>query len=87
MDYKKSDLIFRICFAVGVFIFIFAEFSQKNWILLISIAILLGGFIQSLVFCRCPSCKKYLEVGLHRKIPKHCPNCGEKLLDDESFLA
>lgn len=64
--------------AVALVVF-FGQFAQgMKWVLLVvAIALLIGGSVIGATFCRCPHCGNILPVKW--KLPHICPNCDGEL--------
>ncbi|MBE6975597.1 MAG: hypothetical protein E7439_00145 [Ruminococcaceae bacterium] len=81
--------IYVLAFVFGLVLTFLGGFygGAKSVVLWIGIGLWLSTYIWSF-FIRCPSCGERMNkrfMGLHRfflSLPKHCPECGEYLLDD-----
>ncbi len=76
MDYKKSYIIFIAGPWVGILIGLFGNYIEVNLLSYIGSVILLASLLQTIIFYRCPSCKKLLSV-IYKD--SDCPKCGLKL--------
>ena len=78
MNYRKSRKWMWILFLIGLLIGAFGAAGNVMWPMLPATAAVLIGVLQAYLFYRCPHCEKSL-MGVRGDVPKHCPNCGEKL--------
>ena len=79
MDFRKSKWIFNITRYLGLALILIAALAKVLLPLIVGAVILIGGIVQAMIFYRCPHCHKPME--LMGQTPKHCPACGEELLD------
>lgn len=56
---------------------IFSTTEEAKVGLILGIIVWIFGFIQLLMFYRCPNCYTFLPP--RGGIPKYCPKCGHKL--------
>lgn len=77
MDYKRSRKLFSVmcylCLALGVV----STILEIRWLSAAGLGVLALGFLQMVLFYKCPHCGAQLEP--RGPVPKFCPNCGKKL--------
>ena len=77
MDYKRSRKLFSVmcylCLALGVV----STILEIRWLSAAGLGVLALGFLQMVLFYKCPHCGAHLEP--RGPVPKFCPNCGKKL--------
>lgn len=76
MTYLQSYKLCMFLFVAGLAIAWL--FNTALWGLILGLVLILGGFVQYLIFFRCPKCHKSL-VGFRFVIPEKCRHCGHKL--------
>jgi hypothetical protein len=85
---RRRTTITRLAIILGIIVA--AVVTLKNFgiasntltMILLVVSFATGALVNAKVW-RCPSCKGHLgKLYLGLKYPKHCPNCGIKLIDD-----
>lgn len=76
MSYLQSHSLCMILFVAGLAVAWLFNTSLVG--LVLGLVLILAGFIQYLIFFRCPNCHKSL-VGLTFNIPEKCRHCGRRL--------
>lgn len=79
LNYKKSYSVKSIGVLIGLAVVSIGVLIKIGLIAYAGIILIAGSWLQAIIFCRCPRCKKNLVTG--DKMPKHCPECGYKLDD------
>ncbi|SNS91788.1 hypothetical protein SAMN05446037_102742 [Anaerovirgula multivorans] len=74
MNYNKSYLLAHVGLWTGVVIGILGALIEIRLIAYMSIILMLGSLVQTLIFYKCPNCKKPFNI--RGKKPKYCPECG-----------
>jgi len=76
MKYKRSFLLMWLTVGIAVAMAVY-EFVAKpeQTLALAALGCILLGMAQTILFFRCPLCKKRWDV--RRGIPKICPHCGK----------
>lgn len=77
MDYKKSYLILLFGLWGGIAISLLGMLTQVQLFAYIGYILLIGSFLQTFLFYKCPNCGKQLNI--RGKMPQYCPECGSKL--------
>ena len=77
MTYKKSRQLLVVLMGVAVVIAIAAQAAEVLWMGIAAIVLMLAGFVQAMIFCRCPYCGMMFHM--RAPLPKFCPNCGKEL--------
>lgn len=78
MKYKKSFLLLWVTVGIAVLLAVL-EFITKpaESYALAALGIILLGMLQTVLFFRCPHCKKRWDV--RKGIPRACPYCGKPI--------
>lgn len=80
LDYKKSYSVKSIGVLVGLAVTSIGVLIEIGLIAYAGIILIVGSWLQDIIFCRCPICEKNLD-NTRGKMPKYCPECGYKLDD------
>ena len=79
MNYRISKLVLQVSCGAAVLLVLFASVTEILWIWILGTALLVGGVVQALIFCKCPYCGA--QFNTRGPLPKFCPECGKKLDD------
>ena len=77
MDYKTSRLLLIVNTGFALVLMLVGYASQVFWIGIVGIVLMLAGFVQAMIFCRCPYCGAMFNM--RSPLPRFCPNCGKEL--------
>ena len=61
MNYRISKLVLQVSCGAAVLLVLFASVTEILWIWILGMALLVGGVVQALIFCKCPYCGAKLE--------------------------
>lgn len=77
MNHNLSRILMYVSWLVGVVPMSFGIVQRWWWLVVIAGIVVLGGYIQACIFCRCAHCGR----NLMKKVlgQKYCPYCGEPL--------
>ena len=81
MDFKASERCMFISCAVGILLVALGNRRQSLMMSVVGAAVMVLGLLQTLIFYKCPHCKKRFSIGAKR--PKVCPHCGKSLEEKE----
>lgn len=81
MDFKASERCMFISCAVGILLVALGNRRQSLMMSVVGAAVMVLGLLQTLIFYKCPHCKKHFSIGAKR--PKVCPHCGKSLEEKE----
>jgi len=81
VDYRKSALIFDICWYAGLASIVLALIMYALWLVILGAVLLFAGLIQAGLFYRCPHCGKSIDI--RARSPKYCQECGGKLFSSK----
>ena len=70
MNFRTSLFIYRATAWVMLAMVLLSWLCQARWVGVVGIVILVLGLVQSLIFCRCPYCRKNLDL---HNISQFCP--------------
>ena len=77
MSYKLSKALYWAAIAVTALLAVAALMTQKRWIGVVALLVLLAGSVQTVFFYKCPNCGKAMEI--RGKGNGKCPHCGKPL--------
>jgi hypothetical protein len=78
MNYNKSRTMLLSGVGICLMVLLIAMVTDKTWILVVGVILLLATGMQFFRFYRCPYCSKSFGC-IRGPIPKHCPHCGKEL--------
>ena len=81
MDFRASERCMFISCAVGILLVALGNRRQSLMMSVVGAAVMVLGLLQTLIFYKCPHCKKRFSIGSKR--PKVCPHCGVNLEEEE----
>ena len=77
LNYKKSYSVKKTGVLIGLVVVSIGVLIKIGLIAYAGIILIVGSWLQAIIFCRCPRCEKNLDT--RDKMPKYCPECGYKL--------
>lgn len=77
MSYKLSKALYWAAIVVTALLAVAALMTQKRWIGVVALLVLLAGSVQTVIFYKCPHCGKAMEI--RGKGNGKCPHCGKPL--------
>ena len=77
MDYRKSRMLLTVCAGAAVLLVLVASAAEILWMGIAAVILMLAGFVQAMIFCRCPYCGAMFNM--RTPLPRFCPNCGKEL--------
>ena len=77
MSYKLSKALYWAAIVVTALLAVAALMTQKRWIGVVALLVLLAGSVQTVFFYKCPRCGKAMEI--RGKGNGKCPHCGKPL--------
>ena len=77
MSYKLSKALYWAAIVVTALLAVAALMTQKRWIGVVALLVLLAGSVQTVFFYKCPHCGKAMEI--RGKGNGKCPYCGKPL--------
>ncbi len=79
MTFETAGRIKNICYLAATVLAVLSFVIPSLWpvLLILAAIVMVGCFVVSFRFYRCPFCDKPLPT--NAKMPKKCPNCGEVL--------
>lgn len=87
MHYQKAYRMYRVLLLTGLGLLLLNALLGRilsepvfHKFLFLDTAIALAGIAIGGKYCRCPFCRKPLD--LRSKLPAYCPHCGKKLDSD-----
>ena len=81
MDYRLSERMMVSACAAGILIVMLGNRRQSLTMSAVGAGLMVLGLLQTLIFYKCPHCKKRFSIGAKR--PKVCPHCGKSLEEKE----
>lgn len=77
MNHNLSRALMWVSWLVGVIPLSIGIAQQWRWLVIIAGIVVVAGYVQCIIFCRCPHCGR----NLMKKVlgQQYCPYCGEPL--------
>lgn len=77
MDVKKGYAILQRGTWLGLGLMVLALILKTIWVAVAGFLVLMGTMAYTMLFYRCPHCRKRLST--RGKRPERCPHCGREL--------
>lgn len=77
MNYKRSKKLFSVMCYLCIALVLASSILRIRWLSAAGLGVLALGFLQMVLFYKCPHCGAQLEP--RGPVPKFCPNCGKEL--------
>jgi len=86
MNLRKSRNLMWILFAFGILIIALGTGFENGKVtlgfMIAGTVVFISGLIQAFIFYVCPHCG-YSLMNIRGETPKHCPECGKTLSEEE----
>ena len=79
MDYKRSRKLFSVMCYLCLALVLVSTILEIRWLSAAGLGVLALGFLQMVLFYKCPHCGAQLEP--RERKTGCCPECGKKLND------